>query len=168
MRVFKRCCWYLVSDQVSLPNDSSCVEEILRPCQVERSGSSECEEMTHSWPPPLTAIHTPGKADQTKFPIPNKPPLLHSEEPGGGIHGRGQIGVDLGERVSMASRLWERPLRMYVAERKKCGTLVEFEERAWRKISLFAEEVSTPGMHRNPPVTFGMGAFSSNHEAQCE
>uniref|UniRef100_A0A3B3V8Y7 AF4/FMR2 family, member 2 n=1 Tax=Poecilia latipinna TaxID=48699 RepID=A0A3B3V8Y7_9TELE len=30
------------------------------------------EEMTHSWPPPLTAIHTPGKADQTKFPIPNK------------------------------------------------------------------------------------------------
>uniref|UniRef100_A0A3Q3WUT1 AF4/FMR2 C-terminal homology domain-containing protein n=1 Tax=Mola mola TaxID=94237 RepID=A0A3Q3WUT1_MOLML len=36
-----------------------CVEEILR-------------EMTHSWPPPLTAIHTPGKADQTKFPIPNK------------------------------------------------------------------------------------------------
>nr|XP_040030000.1 AF4/FMR2 family member 2 [Gasterosteus aculeatus aculeatus] len=45
--------------EVSLPNDSSCVEEILR-------------EMTHSWPPPLTAIHTPGKADQTKFPIPNK------------------------------------------------------------------------------------------------
>ncbi|XP_061581870.1 AF4/FMR2 family member 2 [Cololabis saira] len=45
--------------EVSLPNDSSCVEEILR-------------EMTHSWPPPLTAIHTPGKAEQTKFPIPNK------------------------------------------------------------------------------------------------
>ncbi|XP_051927315.1 AF4/FMR2 family member 2 isoform X1 [Hippocampus zosterae] len=45
--------------EVSLPNDSSCVEEILR-------------EMTHSWPPPLTAIHTPGKADQTKFPIPSK------------------------------------------------------------------------------------------------
>ncbi|XP_034739232.1 AF4/FMR2 family member 2 isoform X2 [Etheostoma cragini] len=45
--------------EVSLPNDSSCVEEILR-------------EMTHSWPPPLTAIHTPGKADQTKFPIPTK------------------------------------------------------------------------------------------------
>ncbi|XP_077434820.1 AF4/FMR2 family member 2 [Vanacampus margaritifer] len=45
--------------EVNLPNDSSCVEEILR-------------EMTHSWPPPLTAIHTPGKADQTKFPIPSK------------------------------------------------------------------------------------------------
>ncbi|KFQ14759.1 AF4/FMR2 family member 2, partial [Leptosomus discolor] len=44
---------------VTLPNDSSCVEEILR-------------EMTHSWPPPLTAIHTPGKAEQTKFAIPSK------------------------------------------------------------------------------------------------
>ncbi|KFP06587.1 AF4/FMR2 family member 2, partial [Calypte anna] len=44
---------------VTLPNDSSCVEEILR-------------EMTHSWPPPLTAIHTPGKAEQTKFSIPSK------------------------------------------------------------------------------------------------
>ncbi|KAM8910049.1 AF4/FMR2 family member 2 [Spinachia spinachia] len=51
--------------EVSLPNDSSCVEEILR-------------EMTHSWPPPLTAIHTPGKADQTKFPIPNKESQLTS------------------------------------------------------------------------------------------
>ncbi|XP_052470028.1 AF4/FMR2 family member 2 isoform X1 [Carassius gibelio] len=47
------------SGEVSLSNDSSCVEEILR-------------EMTHSWPPPLTAIHTPGKAEQTKFPIPSK------------------------------------------------------------------------------------------------
>ncbi|XP_055033507.2 AF4/FMR2 family member 2 isoform X1 [Misgurnus anguillicaudatus] len=49
------------SGEVSLPSDSSCVEEILR-------------EMTHSWPPPLTAIHTPGKAEQTKFPIPSKDP----------------------------------------------------------------------------------------------
>uniref|UniRef100_A0A8C2J4K0 AF4/FMR2 family, member 2 n=1 Tax=Cyprinus carpio TaxID=7962 RepID=A0A8C2J4K0_CYPCA len=48
-----------LSPQVSLSSDSSCVEEILR-------------EMTHSWPPPLTAIHTPGKAEQTKFPIPSK------------------------------------------------------------------------------------------------
>ncbi|KAM6427360.1 AF4/FMR2 family member 2 isoform 4-T4 [Liasis olivaceus] len=45
--------------EVSLPNDSNCVEEILR-------------EMTHSWPPPLTAIHTPGKAEQNKFAIPSK------------------------------------------------------------------------------------------------
>ncbi|KAK5865197.1 hypothetical protein PBY51_016384 [Eleginops maclovinus] len=34
--------------------------------------------MTHSWPPPLTAIHTPGKAEQTKFPIPNKEPHVTS------------------------------------------------------------------------------------------
>uniref|UniRef100_UPI00398ECF05 AF4/FMR2 family member 2 n=1 Tax=Pristiophorus japonicus TaxID=55135 RepID=UPI00398ECF05 len=45
--------------EVSLSSETSCVEEILR-------------EMTHSWPPPLTAIHTPGKAEPTKFPIPNK------------------------------------------------------------------------------------------------
>uniref|UniRef100_A0A8C4XAB7 ALF transcription elongation factor 2 n=1 Tax=Erpetoichthys calabaricus TaxID=27687 RepID=A0A8C4XAB7_ERPCA len=47
------------SGEVSLSSDSSCVEEILR-------------EMTHSWPPPLTAIHTPGKAEQSKFPLPSK------------------------------------------------------------------------------------------------
>ncbi|KAM4696423.1 AF4/FMR2 family member 2 [Rhinophrynus dorsalis] len=47
------------ANEVSLPNDPSCVEEILR-------------EMTHSWPPPLTAIHTPCKAEQTKFSIPSK------------------------------------------------------------------------------------------------
>ncbi|XP_053129885.1 AF4/FMR2 family member 2 isoform X2 [Hemicordylus capensis] len=45
--------------EVSLPNDPNCVEEILR-------------EMTHSWPPPLTAIHTPGKAEQNKFSMPSK------------------------------------------------------------------------------------------------
>ncbi|XP_035750254.1 AF4/FMR2 family member 3 [Egretta garzetta] len=39
--------------------DNSCIEEILR-------------EMTHSWPPPLSAIHTPGKAEQSKFHFPNK------------------------------------------------------------------------------------------------
>uniref|UniRef100_A0A8C7E6M8 AF4/FMR2 family member 2 n=1 Tax=Naja naja TaxID=35670 RepID=A0A8C7E6M8_NAJNA len=33
---------------------------------------SEVSEMTHSWPPPLTAIHTPGKAEQNKFTIPSK------------------------------------------------------------------------------------------------
>ncbi|XP_060105303.1 AF4/FMR2 family member 2 isoform X2 [Heteronotia binoei] len=47
------------TSEVNLPNDSNCVEEILR-------------EMTHSWPPPLSAIHTPGKAEQNKFSIPNK------------------------------------------------------------------------------------------------
>ncbi|KAL4630861.1 AF4/FMR2 family member 2-like [Arapaima gigas] len=44
------------SGEVSLSNESSCIEDILR-------------EMTHSWPPPLTAIHTPGKPEQSKFPV---------------------------------------------------------------------------------------------------
>ncbi|KYO41425.1 AF4/FMR2 family member 3 isoform A [Alligator mississippiensis] len=39
--------------------DNSCIEEIL-------------QEMTHSWPPPLSAIHTPGKVEQSKFSFPNK------------------------------------------------------------------------------------------------
>ncbi|XP_068949648.1 AF4/FMR2 family member 1 isoform X3 [Petaurus breviceps papuanus] len=30
------------------------------------------EEMTHSWPPPLTAIHTPNTAESSKFPFPTK------------------------------------------------------------------------------------------------
>ncbi|XP_077141357.1 AF4/FMR2 family member 2 isoform X2 [Ranitomeya variabilis] len=47
------------TNEVGLPNDPSCVEEILR-------------EMTHLWPPPLTGIHTPCKAEQSKFPIPSK------------------------------------------------------------------------------------------------
>ncbi|XP_036886434.1 AF4/FMR2 family member 1 isoform X1 [Sturnira hondurensis] len=36
-----------------------CVEEILK-------------EMTHSWPPPLTAIHTPSTAEPSRFPFPTK------------------------------------------------------------------------------------------------
>ncbi|XP_060542621.1 AF4/FMR2 family member 3 isoform X1 [Pantherophis guttatus] len=41
--------------------DDDCVEEILR-------------EMTHTWPPPLSAIHTPGKVEQNKFLFTNKEP----------------------------------------------------------------------------------------------
>nr|XP_013007370.1 AF4/FMR2 family member 1 isoform X3 [Cavia porcellus] len=41
------------------PSDIHCVEEILK-------------EMTHSWPPPLTAIHTPSTAEPSKFPFPTK------------------------------------------------------------------------------------------------
>nr|KAF6391181.1 AF4/FMR2 family member 1 [Pipistrellus kuhlii] len=40
-------------------NEAHCVEEILK-------------EMTHSWPPPLTAIHTPSTAEPSKFPFPTK------------------------------------------------------------------------------------------------
>uniref|UniRef100_A0A673U438 AF4/FMR2 family member 1 n=1 Tax=Suricata suricatta TaxID=37032 RepID=A0A673U438_SURSU len=34
--------------------------------------SQSVEEMTHSWPPPLTAIHTPSTAEPSKFPFPTK------------------------------------------------------------------------------------------------
>ncbi|XP_048365045.1 AF4/FMR2 family member 1-like isoform X2 [Sphaerodactylus townsendi] len=43
----------------SFSNEVHCVEEILK-------------EMTHSWPPPLTAIHTPSTAEPSKFPFPAK------------------------------------------------------------------------------------------------
>ncbi|XP_065143631.1 AF4/FMR2 family member 4 isoform X2 [Paramisgurnus dabryanus] len=40
----------------SMGGDASCVDEILK-------------EMTQVWPPPLTAIHTPCKAEPSKFPF---------------------------------------------------------------------------------------------------
>ncbi|NXF52954.1 AFF1 protein, partial [Oceanites oceanicus] len=43
----------------TFPSDVQSIEEILR-------------EMTHSWPPPLTAIHTPSTAEPSKFPFPAK------------------------------------------------------------------------------------------------
>ncbi|KAM6362636.1 AF4/FMR2 family member 1 isoform 2-T2 [Alca torda] len=43
----------------TLPSDVHSIEEILK-------------EMTHSWPPPLTAIHTPSTAEPSKFPFPTK------------------------------------------------------------------------------------------------
>ncbi|XP_069782644.1 AF4/FMR2 family member 1-like isoform X2 [Narcine bancroftii] len=43
----------------TLSNEVSCVEEILK-------------EMTHSWPPPLTAIQTPSTTEPSKFPFQNK------------------------------------------------------------------------------------------------
>ncbi|XP_058852281.1 AF4/FMR2 family member 4-like isoform X2 [Acipenser ruthenus] len=45
--------------QASMSGDASCVDEILK-------------EMTQSWPPPLTAIHTPCKTEPSKFPFPTK------------------------------------------------------------------------------------------------
>uniref|UniRef100_H0XF54 ALF transcription elongation factor 2 n=1 Tax=Otolemur garnettii TaxID=30611 RepID=H0XF54_OTOGA len=49
----------LQTSEVSLPSDPSCVEEILR-------------EMTHSWPTPLTGIHTSGNSEQNTFFIPGQ------------------------------------------------------------------------------------------------
>ncbi|NXK11586.1 AFF1 protein, partial [Herpetotheres cachinnans] len=43
----------------TFPSDVHSIEEILK-------------EMTHSWPPPLTAIHTPSTAERSKFPFPTK------------------------------------------------------------------------------------------------
>ncbi|XP_074946457.1 AF4/FMR2 family member 1 isoform X1 [Phalacrocorax aristotelis] len=43
----------------TFPSDVQSIEEILK-------------EMTHSWPPPLTAIHTPSTAEPSKFPFPAK------------------------------------------------------------------------------------------------
>ncbi|NWS60560.1 AFF1 protein, partial [Chunga burmeisteri] len=43
----------------TFPSDVQSIEEILK-------------EMTHSWPPPLTAIHTPSTAEPSKFPFPTK------------------------------------------------------------------------------------------------
>ncbi|XP_010297338.2 AF4/FMR2 family member 1 [Balearica regulorum gibbericeps] len=43
----------------AFPSDVHSIEDILK-------------EMTHSWPPPLTAIHTPSTAEPSKFPFPTK------------------------------------------------------------------------------------------------
>uniref|UniRef100_A0A3Q2E1L2 AF4/FMR2 family, member 2 n=1 Tax=Cyprinodon variegatus TaxID=28743 RepID=A0A3Q2E1L2_CYPVA len=59
----------------SFGGTSGNVKNKLPKLNLSHTGEKMCvcvQEMTHSWPPPLTAIHTPGKADQTKFPIPNK------------------------------------------------------------------------------------------------
>ncbi|XP_046876054.1 AF4/FMR2 family member 4 isoform X1 [Hypomesus transpacificus] len=53
----------------SMSGDANCVDEILK-------------EMTQSWPPPLTAIHTPCKTEPSKFPFPTKD-SQHSSFPGG-------------------------------------------------------------------------------------
>ncbi|CAL8276008.1 unnamed protein product [Arctogadus glacialis] len=47
------------SQPVEGAGDANCVDEILK-------------EMTQSWPPPLTAIHTPCKTEPSKFPFPTK------------------------------------------------------------------------------------------------
>ncbi|XP_032186645.1 AF4/FMR2 family member 2 isoform X3 [Mustela erminea] len=49
----------LQTSEVSLPSDPSCVEEILR-------------EMTHSWPAPLTVMHTSGNSEKNSLCIPGQ------------------------------------------------------------------------------------------------
>ncbi|XP_031428026.1 AF4/FMR2 family member 4 isoform X2 [Clupea harengus] len=62
----------------SMTGDSSCVDEILK-------------EMTQSWPPPLTAIHTPCKTEPSKFPFPTKD-SQHSSFSSGGHSKRSSAG----------------------------------------------------------------------------
>ncbi|XP_074546587.1 AF4/FMR2 family member 1 [Halichoeres trimaculatus] len=50
-------------------SETQCVEEILK-------------EMTHSWPPLLTAIHTPGSGESSKSPFPAKEAEHVSSRPG--------------------------------------------------------------------------------------
>ncbi|XP_076024369.1 AF4/FMR2 family member 4 isoform X2 [Genypterus blacodes] len=57
------------SQPVEGSGDANCVDEILK-------------EMTQSWPPPLTAIHTPCKTEPSKFPFPTKD-SQHSGFPSG-------------------------------------------------------------------------------------
>ncbi|MGH0149812.1 UNVERIFIED_CONTAM: hypothetical protein FKN15_016086 [Acipenser sinensis] len=74
--------------EASMSGDASCVDEILKemtqswpppltaihtPCKTEPSKFPfPTKEMTQSWPPPLTAIHTPCKTEPSKFPFPTK------------------------------------------------------------------------------------------------
>ncbi|KAJ8408811.1 hypothetical protein AAFF_G00246290 [Aldrovandia affinis] len=56
--------------EASMSGEANCVDEILK-------------EMTQSWPPPLTAIHTPCKTEPSKFPFPSKD-TQHPSYPSGG------------------------------------------------------------------------------------
>ncbi|KAK2828131.1 hypothetical protein Q5P01_019165 [Channa striata] len=59
-------------------NGKASLSKLKIPAQpVEGSGDANCvdeilKEMTQSWPPPLTAIHTPCKTEPSKFPFPTK------------------------------------------------------------------------------------------------
>ncbi|KAM6975921.1 LOW QUALITY PROTEIN: AF4/FMR2 family member 1 [Tautogolabrus adspersus] len=58
-------------------NEAQCVEDILK-------------EMTHSWPPLLTAIHTPGTGEPSRSPIQTKktliPQQIHPSTPSRALH----------------------------------------------------------------------------------
>uniref|UniRef100_A0A7N4PSG9 ALF transcription elongation factor 3 n=1 Tax=Sarcophilus harrisii TaxID=9305 RepID=A0A7N4PSG9_SARHA len=59
------------SNQVRLGHDFSSNKDKCPSCMCF-SLSLGIVEMTHSWPPPLSAIHTPGKLEPSKFSFPNK------------------------------------------------------------------------------------------------
>uniref|UniRef100_A0A8C5NUR3 AF4/FMR2 family, member 4 n=1 Tax=Jaculus jaculus TaxID=51337 RepID=A0A8C5NUR3_JACJA len=66
----------------SVSGDVSCVDEILK-------------EMTHSWPPPLTAIHTPCKTEPSKFPFPTKVKRYNPSKTSNGHQSKSMLKDDL-------------------------------------------------------------------------
>ncbi|XP_015149550.1 AF4/FMR2 family member 4 isoform X3 [Gallus gallus] len=66
----------LSSEHYSSQTHSSGVNELKPSSKAHltklKIPSQPLDEMTHSWPPPLTAIHTPCKTEPSKFPFPTK------------------------------------------------------------------------------------------------
>ncbi|KFW66944.1 AF4/FMR2 family member 3, partial [Pygoscelis adeliae] len=68
------------------------------------------QEMTHSWPPPLSAIHTPGKAEQSKFPFPNK--VRHATSSSAGLHGKSDVEPKSPEKSATHTSMLEDDLKL--------------------------------------------------------
>ncbi|KFQ08788.1 AF4/FMR2 family member 3, partial [Leptosomus discolor] len=68
------------------------------------------QEMTHSWPPPLSAIHTPGKAEQSKFPFPNK--VRHAINLMSRISGKGDVEPKSPEKSATHTSMLEDDLKL--------------------------------------------------------
>lgn len=57
---------------LDLPRASSVCPDVHSKCNWVTFSFFFPQEMTQSWPPPLTAIHTPCKTEPSKFPFPTK------------------------------------------------------------------------------------------------
>ncbi|XP_064206648.1 AF4/FMR2 family member 2-like isoform X2 [Anguilla rostrata] len=131
--------------EVSLSNDSSCVEEILR-------------EMTHSWPPPLTAIHTPGKAEQTKFPIPSK----DSQHITSGYNGQKRCNVSSNKPATKSV-----PQKSMLEDDLKLSSDEEDSEQATEKTKQRSAPLNLPGPTvRNGEPGHSSGASGSSSESE--
>ncbi|KAI1903070.1 hypothetical protein AGOR_G00023420 [Albula goreensis] len=133
------------SGEVSLTNDSNCVEEILR-------------EMTHSWPPPLTAIHTPGKAEQTKFPIPSK----DSQHLTSGYNGQKRCNVSVNKPATKSV-----PQKSMLEDDLKLSSDEEDSEQAAEKTKQRSTPLNVPGAQaRNSETGHSSGASGSSSESE--
>ncbi|XP_051513863.1 AF4/FMR2 family member 2-like isoform X2 [Myxocyprinus asiaticus] len=133
------------SGEVSLSNDSNCVEEILR-------------EMTHSWPPPLTAIHTPGKAEQTKFPIPSK----DSQHVTSGYNGK-RCNVPSNKPATKSV-----PQKSMLEDDLKISSDEEDTEQATEKPKPRSTPLNLPGatLRTSEPASHSSGASGSSSESE--